>query len=67
MTENKNIKSYFECKKCFHKFYQLIDIQRHINKKKSCIRTLESFKYKDEDLIKLSYERIYVQNKNNFK
>lgn len=66
MSDNKNIKSYFECKKCFHKFYQLIDIQRHLNKKKSCIRTLESFKFKDEDLEKISLERIYIKNKNAF-
>lgn len=61
----RKIKSYFECKRCFNKFYQLIDIQRHLNKKKKCIRNIESFKYKDEDLEKVSLERIYIKEESN--
>lgn len=56
-------KSYFECKRCFHKFYNLHDIMRHINKKKLCIRAFESFKYNDDELEKLSLERVNKKKK----
>jgi len=51
-------KSHFECKRCFNKFYQKIDITRHLNKKHLCTRIAESYQYKDEDIKKLSMERI---------
>jgi hypothetical protein len=47
-------KSYYECKRCFHKFTQKIDIKRHLDNKKLCTRTVESFTYKDEELYSLS-------------
>lgn len=55
-----NNKSYFECKRCFHKFYQLIDITRHLDKKKLCSRTINSYKYDDNELRQLSLVRIYA-------
>ena len=55
-------KSHFECKRCFNKFYQKIDITRHLNKKNLCTRTADSYKYSDEDIKKLSMERININN-----
>ena len=55
--------SYYECKRCFHKFYQKNDMKKHLYKKKLCLRTFESFKYKDEELYNLSLERIKNNNK----
>ena len=58
---NKIDNSYYECKRCFHKFYQKNDMTKHLDKKKLCIRTFESFKYKDEDLYDLSLQRIKLK------
>jgi hypothetical protein len=55
-------KSHFECKRCFNKFYQKIDITRHLGKKHLCTRTAESYQYTDEDIKKLSMERINVNS-----
>ena len=54
MEENK---SYLECKKCFYKCNKKKDMLKHLNKKKPCIRILESYKYKDEELYELSLVR----------
>lgn len=53
----------YECKRCFHKFNQKSDIVRHLNKIKICIRTPESYKYNENELIKLSL--INMNSKNN--
>lgn len=53
----------YECKRCFHKFNQKSDIVRHLNKIKVCIRTPESYKYNENELIKLSL--INMNSKNN--
>lgn len=50
-------KSYYECKRCFFKFYQKNDMKRHINKKKLCIRTIESYKICEDKLVELSLIR----------
>lgn len=55
--------SYYECKRCFHRTYQKIHMIKHLDKKNLCLRTFESFKYKDEDLYNLSLERIKINNK----
>ena len=55
---NKN--SYFECKRCFYKCYQKGDIQKHLDKKKLCNRTLESYKYNEHELRNLSLIRLYL-------
>ena len=52
-------KSYFECKRCFHKFNQKTDIMRHFNKKILCTRILESYNYNDDDIFNLSLTREY--------
>jgi hypothetical protein len=46
--------SYYECKRCFHKTNQKIAMIRHLNRKKICSRDLESYKYAENDLEKLS-------------
>ena len=56
--DNKINNSYYECKRCFHKFYQKNDMKKHLDKKKICSRTFESYKYNDEELYDLSLERI---------
>jgi len=53
-----NNTSYYECKRCFHRTYQKIHMIKHLDKKNLCVRTFESFKYKDEDLYNLSLQRI---------
>jgi hypothetical protein len=53
-------KSYFQCYRCFYKCYQLNDIKKHLNKKVLCTRSLESYKYKDEELNTLSLKKIIV-------
>ena len=50
--------SYYECKRCFHRTYQKMHMVKHLDKKNLCLRTFESFKYKDEDLYDLSLVRI---------
>jgi hypothetical protein len=56
--------SYYECKRCYYKFYQKNDIIRHLNKKKICIRILESFEnYKNENENEL-YELSLIRIKN---
>ena len=59
-------KSFYECKRCFIKFNQKIDIQRHINRKKPCIRILESYKYKEEELKSLSLTIISCNNQEQY-
>ena len=53
----------YQCKRCFYKFNQKSDIVRHLNKTKICIRTPESYKYDENELIKLSL--INMNSKNN--
>ena len=55
--------SYYECKRCFHRTYQKIHMAKHLDKKNLCLRTFESFKYKDDELYDLSLERIKNNNK----
>lgn len=57
-------KSYYECKRCFIKFYQKNDMKRHLDKKHKCTRVLESFKYNDKDIYNLSLERIQFEVQN---
>jgi hypothetical protein len=61
--DSKINNSFYECKRCFHKFYQKNDMKKHLEKKNLCERTVESYKYKNEDLYKLSLERIYNTEK----
>jgi hypothetical protein len=62
----------YECKRCFYQCYQLNDMKKHLNKKIICQRTLDSYNYKDNELIKLSLirknEEIIKENnkENNF-
>ena len=48
--------SYYECKRCFYKCNQKNDMVKHLNVKKICSKSIESFKYgdKDEELYNLS-------------
>ena len=54
--------SYYECKRCFHKFSQKNDISRHLNRKKECNRALLSYQlyddYDSEALTELSFIKI---------
>lgn len=51
--ENNN----YECKRCSYQCYQLNDMKKHLNKKIKCLRNVESYNYKDDELIKLSLIR----------
>lgn len=67
-TSKKNIdNSYYECKRCFKKYYQKNDMKKHLNKQKKCIRTLESFKFNDDEIEENSLIRIYINGKKNTK
>ena len=61
--DNKINNSYYECKRCFHKFYQKNDMKKHLEKKNLCERKVESYKYNNEDLHNLSLERNYNTEK----
>ena len=61
--DNKINNSYYECKRCFHKFYQKNDMKKHLEKKNLCERKVESYKYNNEDLYNLSLERNYNTEK----
>ena len=53
--------SYYQCKRCMHTTKQKIEMQRHLNRKVKCIRTLESYKFTDEQIIEFSLQ---IQKKN---
>jgi len=46
--------SYYECKRCNHKFKFKNDIRRHIDRKIKCPRTIESYNFTDEQLYNMS-------------
>jgi len=52
------------CKKCSYKTKLFSDIVRHINRKKTCCKTIDSFYYSEEDLIKLSLIQYNNDNQN---
>ena len=53
----------FNCRHCGEKFSYKSKLTKHLEKKNLCERTVESYKYKNEDLYKLSLERIYNTEK----
>ena len=55
--------SYYECKRCFYKCYQRNDMIKHLNRKKICIRVIDSYNYQDNDLYDISLIRVN-KNKN---
>ncbi len=59
---NKN--SYFECQRCSYKCDQKINILRHLDRKKLCIKNFDAFKYTDEELYEKSIERTYINPDN---
>ena len=50
--------SYYECKRCFYKCYQRNDMLKHLNRKKICIRVIDSYNYQDNDLYNMSLIRV---------
>jgi hypothetical protein len=52
------MKSYYECKRCFHKFSQKSDIEKHLDRKYICKRILESYNYDEKNLYELSLIKI---------
>lgn len=56
-------KSYYECKRCLYKCYQLIDMKKHLNKKYICKREFKSYDYDEDKLIELSLIRHYNYKK----
>ena len=65
---NKKNNNNYECKRCFYQCYQLNDMKKHLNKKTICIRILESYHYKESELLNLSLTRKNEQiiKENNF-
>jgi hypothetical protein len=62
MTDKKQNKAYYECKKCFYKCEKKIDMRKHLNKKNFCERKPESYKYDESELITLSLNKMYENN-----
>ena len=64
------------CKKCRFSTDKFSDMQRHLNKKKSCKKNLEAFNYSDDQLLilsllhqsddfeKIKEEILYLKNSN---
>ena len=46
--------SYYECKRCGHITKQKIEMIRHLNRKKKCLRVINSYNYNDNDIEKVS-------------
>jgi hypothetical protein len=44
----------YDCYRCFYKTNQYANIIRHINKKKQCSKTIDSYKYSDDQILILS-------------
>jgi len=55
----------YECKRCEHKTNQKIEMIRHLNRKNKCKRTLNSYKYNDNEINDLSLIRLNNNSKNN--
>ena len=49
---------YYECKRCNHKTKQKIEMKRHFERKFKCIKSIEAYKYEDDDLFNLSMIKI---------
>jgi len=45
---------YYECKRCNYTTNKKSDITRHLNRKIICVRNVNSYKYNDDELVKLS-------------
>ena len=59
--------THYLCKRCFHKCKQKNDMVKHLNNKKLCEKSIESYKYsnKDEELYNLSLiKESIIQNNN---
>ena len=60
--------SYYECKRCGHITKQKIEIIRHLNRKKKCLRIINSYNYNENEIEKASLiKHSYKQNHNNTK
>ena len=46
--------SYYECKRCNHQTKQKNDMKKHLNRRIKCAKTIEAYKYNDEEILKLS-------------
>ena len=49
---------YYQCKRCFYNTSKKIDMKRHLDRVIKCHRIIESYKYKDNELDKLSLSPI---------
>ena len=49
---------YYQCKRCFYNTSKKIDMKRHLDRVIKCHRIIESYKYKDDELDKLSLSPI---------
>ena len=52
----------YECKRCFHKTKQKVEMFRHLNRQNICNRINESYKYPEDMLYKLSITKIHEKN-----
>ena len=54
--------SYYECYRCSHKTKHKIEILRHLCRKIKCVRSIDSYKYSDDEIKTLSLQK---KNDNN--
>ena len=57
--------SYYECYRCSHRTKQKIEILRHLNRKIKCERSIDSYKYTDDEIKTLSLEKKNTNNEDN--
>ena len=46
--------SYYECKRCNHRTKQKTEMTRHLNRKIKCVRSIDSYKYTDNEINDIS-------------
>lgn len=57
--------SYYECKRCGHITKQKIEMIRHLNRKKKCLRVINSYNYNENEIEKASLIKHAFKDSNN--
>ena len=55
--------SHYQCQRCFFITKQKTGMIRHLDRKNKCIKNIQSYKYSDDDLYRMSLE--LIKNKDN--
>ena len=56
----------YECKRCFHRTKQKIEMKRHLERKNKCIiKNVKNLKYNEKELYDMSLDKIKNNEINN--